>query len=361
MKFRDVPPMLIGSIRPKAPGVALIAALGGAALALARLRMFQASGLSALTVAILAGMLVGNGLLGAGESRFTAGITFGKQALLRFGIVLYGVRLTFQDIAHVGVAGLLIDLVMLSCTFLLAWWAGTRLFHLDRTTAILIGAGSAVCGAAAVMATDPVVHGRTEQVAVAISTVVVFGTSAIFLYPCLYHLSLGHPLVAMTPHAYGIFAGSTIHEVAQVVAAGRSVGADAADTAVITKMVRVMLLAPFLLLLSAYIAHSDSGVRTSGANAAPARSKLSIPWFALWFVAVAALHSLVPVPTAWVSAAVSSDTAILAMAMAALGLTTHVSAIGRAGMKPIALGGLLFVWLIVGGAALNAVLERALS
>jgi uncharacterized integral membrane protein (TIGR00698 family) len=279
--------------------------------------------------------------------------------LLRFGIVLYGLRLTFQDIAHVGIAGLAIDSIMLSCTFLLAWWAGTRWFHLDRTTAMLIGAGSAICGAAAVMATDPVVRGRADQVAVAVSTVVVFGTSAIFLYPYLYHLNLAHPVVAMNAKAYGVFAGSTIHEVAQVLAAGRAVSDSAANTAVITKMVRVMLLAPFLLLLSAYLERSG---RSEAARAGEsARLKLTIPWFALWFVAVAALHSAVHLPAHWVSAAVNADTVILAMAMAALGLTTHVSAIGRAGFRPIALGAMLFTWLIVGGTVVNTAIDRLLS
>ena len=239
---------------------------------LARIPFIERNGLSALTLAIVLGMLVGNWVLGAGESRFTAGIVFGKQTLLRFGIVLYGLRLTFQDIAHVGVTGLLIDTIMLSCTFLLAWWAGTRWFQLDRTTAMLIGAGSAICGAAAVMATDPVVRGRADQVAIAVSTVVVFGTSAIFVYPFLYHLNLVHHIVAMTPGTFGIFAGSTIHEVAQVVAAGRAVGESAANTAVITKMVRVMMLAPFLLLLSAYLARSkpseSAGCRCAGAHQA---------------------------------------------------------------------------------------------
>jgi len=224
---------------------------------------------------------------------------------------------------------------------------------------MLIGAGSAICGAAAVMATDPVVRGRADQVAIAVSTVVVFGTAAIFLYPYLYHLNLEHHIVAMTPGTYGIFAGSTIHEVAQVVAAGRAVGDSAADTAVITKMVRVMMLAPFLLLLSAYLARSEPS--EPGVAGAPARAKLTIPWFALWFVAVTALHSAVRLPAAWVSTAVNADTVILAMAMAALGLTTHRSAIGKAGLKPIALGALLFTWLIVGGAVVNTVLEKALS
>jgi uncharacterized integral membrane protein (TIGR00698 family) len=367
--------MTIESIKSKSAGLALAGALALASILLAQIPWIDRSGLSALTLAIILGMLVGNLFLGAGESRYTAGITFGKQALLRFGIVLYGLRLTFQDIAHVGVAGLVIDTIMLSCTFLLAWWAGTRWFHLDRTTAMLIGAGSAICGAAAVMATDPVVRARADQVAVAVSTVVVFGTSAIFLYPYLYHLNLAHHLVTMNAGSYGVFAGSTIHEVAQVVAAGRAVSDSAANTAVITKMVRVMMLAPFLLMLSAYLERSrqskaaGAAVATVAAGAAGAtvatgaarRPTLTIPWFALWFVAVAALHSAVHLPAAGVRAAVNVDTVILAMAMAALGLTTHVSAIGKAGFKPIALGALLFTWLIIGGTLVNIVIDRVLA
>jgi uncharacterized integral membrane protein (TIGR00698 family) len=350
--------MSIESVKSRGAGVALIAALALVSLALTQLPLIQKSGLGALTLAIVLGMLVGNLVLPAGESRFTAGITFGKQALLRFAIVLYGLRLTFQDIAQVGVAGLAIDGTMLSCTFLLAWWAGTRWFGLDRTTAMLIGAGSAICGAAAVMATDPVVRGRADQVTVAVATVVLFGTSATFLYPYLYHLNLEHPVVAMNARTYGIFAGSTIHEVAQVVAAGRAVGDGAADTAVITKMVRVMMLAPFLLILSACLSRSDMKARPVADM--PVRSKVAIPWFALGFVAVAALHSAVDLPADFVGVAVRVDTAVLAMAMAALGLTTHRSAIGDAGLRPIALGAVLFTWLIVGGAVVNTAIGRML-
>jgi uncharacterized integral membrane protein (TIGR00698 family) len=353
--------VLMESIKTKTAGVALTGTLAYASILVARIPMIQRSGLSALTLAILLGMLAGNLVLGSAESRFTAGITFAKQTLLRLGIVLYGLRLTFQDIAHVGAAGLAIDTVMLSCTFLLAWWAGTRWFHLDRTTAMLIGAGSAICGAAAVMATDPVVRGRADQVAVAVSTVVIFGTSAIFLYPYLYHLNSAHHFVTMSAGAYGIYAGSTIHEVAQVVAAGRAVSDGAADTAVITKMVRVMMLAPFLMLLSAYLGRStteDHGV--ADASGVAGRPKLTIPWFALGFLAVAALHSVLHLPERWTGAAVDIDTVILAMAMAALGLTPHGSAIGKAGIRPVALGALLFTWLIVGGAVVNTVIGRLL-
>jgi len=132
-----------------------------------------------------------------------------------------------------------------------------------------------------------------------------------------------------------------------VVAAGRAIGEQAAATAVITKMVRVMLLAPFLLALSMYLARDASDADV------PTGRRITIPWFALGFVAVTALNSLIALPS-WITAAATTlDTFVLAMAMAALGLTTHVSAIRTAGIRPLALAGILFVWLIVGGIAIN--------
>ncbi len=197
------------------------------------------------------------------------------------------------------------------------------------------------------MAAEPVVRGRAEQVTVAVSTVVVFGTLAMFLYPALYHLTLAHGVSTMSEQAYGVFTGSTVHEVAQVVAAGRAVSEGAADTAVIAKMVRVMMLAPFLVALSLLLA------RGGRAQAGAARAKIVVPWFAFGFVAVAGLNSLHLLPAAWVALAIEIDTVLLAMAMAALGLTTHVSALRQAGMKPLLLALLLFGWLLAGGLGIN--------
>jgi uncharacterized integral membrane protein (TIGR00698 family) len=340
------------------PGLALAGAVAAASIELGKLGWLQANGISALTLAIVLGMVVGNTVYPRIAPASAAGVTFSKQNLLRLGIILYGLRLTFQDIGHVGLAGVVIDASVLCSTFALSWFLGTRVFGLDRKTAMLIGAGSSICGAAAVMAAEPVVRGRAEQVTVAVSTVVVFGTLAIFLYPVLYHLNAQYHLVATSPGAYGIFAGSTIHEVAQVVAAGHAISDEAANTAVIAKMVRVMMLAPFLIALSAYLSRSsDHGVaQTDGAapGASEKPGRIVIPWFALGFVAVAGLNSLALLPKPMVSGAIELDTVLLAMAMAALGLTTHVSAIRKAGIKPLALAALLFVWLICGGIAINA-------
>lgn len=123
------------------------------------------------------------------------------------------------------------------------------MFGLDRHTSRLIGAGSSICGAAAVLATEPVVKAEASKVTVAVATVVIFGTIAIFLYPAMY------PLLAhwFSPETYGIYIGSTMHEVAQVVAAGHAINPDAENAAVIAKMLRVMMLAPFLILLAARV------------------------------------------------------------------------------------------------------------
>jgi uncharacterized integral membrane protein (TIGR00698 family) len=350
------------------PGLALSAALAALAMMMGGWGWLQTHGISALTLAIVLGLLVGNSIYPRIATASCEGVKFAKQILLRAGIILYGLRLTLTDIGHVGIVGVLIDALVILSTFSLACLIGTRLFGLDRRTAMLIGAGSAICGAAAVMATEPVVRGRADQVTVAISTVVLFGTVAIFLYPLLYTLNVHWLLLPSGGNAFGIYAGSTIHEVAQVVAAGRSVGADTADTAVITKLVRVMMLAPFLIGLSAWLARDAAKVQAEpfdecapashGGTAGTARRRLPIPWFAFGFILVVMFNSLAWLPHRWLTIAINVDTLLLAMAMAALGLTTHLSAIRQAGLKPMLLGSILFVWLIIGGGTINRLVEN---
>jgi len=332
------------------PGLLLSGIIAWGAIALGKLAWMQSHGMSALTLAIMLGIVLGNSVYGRLAPTCGAGVAFSKQTLLRLGIILYGFRLTFQDIGQVGLAGIAIDALVLASTFGLAMFLGTRVFKLERNSAILIGAGSSICGAAAVMATEPVVRGRSEDVTVAVSTVVVFGTIAIFLYPLLYQLNQGWQLLGATPTAFGVYIGSTVHEVAQVVAAGKSIGQEAANAAVIAKMVRVMMLAPFLVILSAVLARGKGKAHGNGKAA-----KLAIPWFAFIFIGAVAFNSLGLLTAGTVAAITEFDTALLAMAMAALGLTTHMSAIRRAGIKPLLLAGLLFCWLIAGGAAINHV------
>ncbi|NVD98056.1 YeiH family protein [Massilia sp. BJB1822] len=336
-------------LRAVLPGLLLSAALGGLAMGLGQLDWLAQHGFSALTLAICLGIVLGNTAGRHVQGAAQPGIVFSKGMLLRAGIVLYGFRLTLQDIAQIGWSGVLSDALVLCSTFALALLLGRRLFGLERNTAMLIGAGSSICGAAAVLATQPVLKAKAEQVTVAVSTVVLFGTVTIFLYPWLYQQQL-HWLPSSAA-GFGVYAGSTIHEVAQVVAAARAISPETADLAVIAKMVRVMMLAPFLLLLSFWLGHPGAQGGQQGAEA-PA---ITVPWFAFVFVAATALNSAGILPAALVQALLAADTLLLAAAMAALGLSTQLSAVRQAGWRPLLLAALLFIWLIGGGAMLNRV------
>lgn len=350
------------------PGLVVSAALAVAGNLLGRIGWLQDHGFSALTLAIVLGLLVGNTVYPRFAAASGAGVNFAKQNLLRLGVVLYGLRLTVQDISHVVLAGVATDALVLGSTFALACFIGIQWLGMDRKIAMLIGAGSSICGAAAVMAAEPVVKARAEQVTVAVATVVVFGTVAIFLYPLLLELNRQWQLVPGGAEGFGIYVGSTIHEVAQVVAAARSVGPHAADTAVIAKMVRVMMLAPFLITLSAWLARDDARRKARLAyapastehaqfNQTPEKTRLAVPWFAFAFVGMVLFNSLSLLPQGVVAMATELDTILLAMAMAmaALGLATHISSIRKAGIKPLLLALILFVWLVVGGALIGAV------
>jgi uncharacterized integral membrane protein (TIGR00698 family) len=348
------------------PGLAISGALATLGILMGKIGWLQDHGFSALTLAIVLGMLVGNTVYPRFAATSGAGVNFSKQNLLRLGVVLYGLRLTVQDIGHVGFAGVATDAVVLGSTFALACFVGIKWLGMDRKTAMLIGAGSSICGAAAVMAAEPVVKARAEQVTVAVATVVVFGTVAIFLYPMLFELNQKWQLIPGGAEGFGIYVGSTIHEVAQVVAAARAVGPHAADTAVIAKMVRVMMLAPFLIMLSAWLARDDARSHTKMATALDtntptqqhntdthSKGKLTVPWFAFAFVGVVLFNSLQLMPAGLVAVTTEIDTILLAMAMAALGLATHISSICKAGFKPLLLALILFAWLVVGGAFIN--------
>jgi len=322
-------------------GLALAGLIAAAGIAIAKTPAVSHLGISALTLAIVLGIALGNTVFPRIAPFSAAGVDFAKARLLRLGIILYGFHITFQDIAQIGWAGVLIDVLVIGATFTLAVQLGTRVFGLDRQTAMLIGAGSSICGAAAVLATEPVVRGQAHKVSVAVATVVIFGTVGMFVYPLLY------PYLGLSETAYGLYAGSTIHEVAQVVVAGRAVGEHAASYAVIEKMLRVMMLAPFLVILSSRI--GDEGEVVAG------KRKITIPWFAVLFIVVAGFNSLHLLPSALVDTILTVDTVLLAMAMAALGLRTHIGAIHHAGTKPILLASILFVFLMTGGYVINRV------
>ncbi len=331
-------------------GILFVAIFAAAATYIAGLGPVKALGLSPLVIGIVMGIFYANTLHNHTPEEWHPGITFSGKKILRFAIVIYGFRITFQQIMEVGPDGFLVSLIMLSTTLIFGSWLGYKIFGMEKDTSILTASGAAVCGAAAVLATEPVLKAEEYKTAVAVSMVVLFGTISMFLYPVLYTTIIEHAtgFLHMTPREFGIYTGGTIHEVAQVVAVPASVpGApvEMANSAVIVKMTRVIMIAPMLIILGLYLAweaKKAGGERNE-------KTKLVIPWFAVYFIMVAGFNSFHLIPQNIVDIINEIDTFLLTMAMTALGMGTIFSKFKGLGLAPVYTATGMFAWLVIGG------------
>ena len=321
-------------------GILLIALFALAAFYLGEMPWAKHLSVSPMIIGILLGMLYANSLRNQLPDTWVPGIAFCTKRILRIGIILYGFRLTLQDVTAVGTPAIVAD-ALIVCTTILGGIGIGRLLKLDRSIALLTSVGAGICGAAAVLGTESALNTKPYKTAVAVSTVVIFGTLSMFLYPLLYR----NGIFALTPGEMGIMTGSTVHEVAHVVGAGNAMGKEVSDAAIIVKMIRVMMLVPVLLIVSSSVAHSSRGDEETQAR----RKHISIPWFAVLFLAVIGLNSLDLLSAAVTADINTADTFLLTMAMTALGTETSIDKFKKAGPKPFLLAGLLFCWLIGGG------------
>lgn len=320
-------------------GILLIALFACAAFYIGEAQILKDISFSPMIIGIILGMLYANSLRNHLPETWVPGIQFCSKKVLRLGIILYGFRLTFQDIVNVGVAGIVVDVIIVVVTILGGIWIG-RLLKMDRDTALLTSVGSGICGAAAVLGAESTIRTQAYKTAVAVATVVIFGTISMFLYPIAYRSGW----VDLTPQEMGIYSGATLHEVAHAVGAGNAMGTEISNVSIIVKMIRVMMLVPILLILGVWAARRNA---KDGATAE--KGKVNIPWFAVGFLAVIGFNSLNLLPPIFVDAINYVDTFLLTMAMAALGAETSIDKFKKAGAKPFVLAFCLDVWLIVGG------------
>ncbi len=325
-------------------GILFMALFACAACFIGEWPLLKAISFSPLIIGIILGMAYANSLRNHLPETWGPGIRFCSKTILRLGIILYGFRLTFQDVAAVGVPGITVDAIVVVVTILGGVWVG-RMLHMDRDIALLTSIGSGICGAAAVLGAEATMNTKPYKTAVAVATVVIFGTLSMFLYPIGYSTGI----IDLTPEQMGIFSGSTLHEVAHAAGAGNAMGAQVANTAIIVKMIRVMMLVPVLLVLGWWVAASARRAIAGGQASAASAGKIQIPWFAFWFLAVIGFNSLGWIPaevTGWIN---DFDTFLLTMAMAALGAETSFDKFKKAGPKPFLLAAILYVWLLLGG------------
>lgn len=321
-------------------GVLLITLFSLAAFYIGDMEFVKRLSFSPMIVGIILGMLYANSLRNNLPDTWVPGILFCSKRILRIGIILYGFRLTFQDVTAVGLPAILIDAIIVTVTVCGGVLIG-KLLKMDRSIALLTSVGSGICGAAAVLGAESAINTKPYKTAVAVSTVVIFGTLSMFLYPVLYR----NGVFDLSPELMGLFTGSTVHEVAHVVGAGNAMGQGVSNTAIIVKMIRVMMLVPALLIISWTVARN----LTKRDAAEQAKGKITIPWFAILFLVVIGFNSFNLLPVALVEWINQFDTFLLTMAMTALGAETSFDKFKKAGAKPFLLAAILFVWLIGGG------------
>ncbi|MFF0518564.1 YeiH family protein [Actinomadura nitritigenes] len=316
--------------RRTGPGVAVAAA--GAAAAMVINGWVPA--LSALTVAVLLGVLVGGALPEAAAS----GLQWATRRFLRIGVVLLGLQLSVGEVLRLGPGMLAVVLVTV-----LAGFAGTlalgRLVGVPKGLALMVATGFSICGASAIVAMDSVARSRKEDVATGVTLVTIYGSAAIAVVPFL-----GTHVFGLSPESLGMWAGLSVHEVAQVVAAASPAGAAAVGTAVIVKLTRVVLLAPMVAGMG--VVERRGGVRAEG------KRPPIVPLFVVGFLVMLALRSTGMVPGPVLAGAKDVSTVLLAAAMFGLGSAVRVRELVRTGRRGLVLGALST--LLVGTVALTA-------
>jgi uncharacterized integral membrane protein (TIGR00698 family) len=257
--------------------------------------------------------------------KLRVGIEFSSKKLLRYAIVLYGLKLNIAVIFSQGMPLLLRDIATIVfsivITLLIAKW-----LKADFSISLLLGVGTGVCGAAAIAAVSPIVKTKDEDTAIGVGIIALIGTVFAILYTVL------RPYIPMSDIDYGIWSGVSLHEIAHVALAAAPGGEDVLAIALLAKLGRVFLLVPLCFILI-YWMNKRNPHKTG-------KTKIDFPWFLIGFIAMSLFGSFIIGKYIHVSAGVMGQignlsTYILTMAMVGLGLNVSFQALKTKAMRPL--------------------------
>lgn len=280
-----------------------------------------------LVIAILIG-IVWRAIIGVPDV-IHKGTDFSSKKLLRLGIILLGMRLNLKDIVAAGPRVFLMAVIVILFTISVVYGLAS-LFKVDKRLSILTACGTAICGAAAVVAIAPQIKAKDEETAIGAAIVAILGTIFTLLYTFLY------PFLGLSKLGYGVFSGATLHEIAHVIAAADAGGKTAVDMAVIVKLTRVALLVPVAIIIGIWNNHAERKVQ--GMQVKASWKSIPVPWFILGFLLVSGVNSLGIVSASIADGVVMIAYMLIAMAMAGLGLNVDLAAFRRLGMKSFVAG-----------------------
>ena len=297
-------------------GVVFTFIIAGLGMQLAKLPVFSRFGpmISAILLAVLYRQVAGY------PEKIRRGVQFSGKVLLRVAIVLFGFRLNLAVIMREGLGLLARDLGTvagaLGVTLLAAKW-----LKADETLSILLGVGTGVCGAAAVATVSPIVGASEEDTAMGVGIVALTGTLFTIIYTFL------RPFLPLTAPQYGVWVGTSLHEIAHVAAAASPAGQDALAVALLAKLGRVLFLIPLCFIIMYWVR------RRSGQAG---KAKVELPWFLAGFILTSVIGSYASLPAAWMARLTSMSSFLLTSAMASLGLNISPGAVRSKALRPLA-------------------------
>lgn len=329
----------------KLPGLSLAVAIAIVASVIGRLLPIVGGPVTGIVIGVAVAAVVKPG------ERWRPGIRTASRTVLQASVVVLGSQLSLMQIVHVGLSSLPVMLGTLTVALVSAYWIG-RWLGVTGNLRTLVGVGTAICGASAIAAVTPVIGAAGVEVAYAVTTIFLFNVSAVLVFP-----TLGH-LLGMSQHAFGLFAGTAVNDMSSVVAAATTYGHQAATYAVVVKLTRTLLIIPISLGLAALVARRER-VQTAAAGtvahvaepsvAAEVRSRVHVlrlvPRFLIGFLVVAAANTVGLVPTVLHPALSQVSVFLITVALSAIGLSTDLPGLRRAGHRPLVLGAAL--WIVV--------------
>ncbi|MDP9024075.1 MAG: putative sulfate exporter family transporter [Candidatus Eremiobacteraeota bacterium] len=291
---------------------------------------------------IVIGVLIA--VIAGPKDELKPGITFASKTLLQWSIVLLGANLSVAQIVHGGASSLPVMLGTLTITLALAFAIGKAL-GLERDLRRLLGVGTAICGGSAIAAVASVIEADQADIAYALGTVFLFNVVAVLLFP-----ALGHAM-HMSQSAFGLWSGTAINDTSSVVAASMSYGAVAGSDGIIVKLTRTLLIVPIVVY------YAWRRVRSAQTQGRAVAWRAVMPWFVLWFVLAAVLNSLGAIPAELKTRLPVVALFCIVVALAGVGLGTDAGRIRSAGLRPLALGAILWVAISISSLAIASLLH----
>jgi uncharacterized integral membrane protein (TIGR00698 family) len=319
------------------PGLAIAASIAAVAFVVEYLIKNNTAGVvSPLVIAVVLGALTSN--LGWLPENCRIGLGFAARNLLRLGIVLLGLQLSFSQVRELGAPGLALVIVVVAATFTGTQWLGKKM-GLSPGLSLLVATGFSICGASAIAAMRPVSDADDDDMAYAIALVTICGTLAIFLLPAI------GELIGFSGAQFGSWVGASVHDVAQTVATAASGNDDAQDAAIVVKLTRVMLLAPLVAAVS--FTRRQKLNRTIATDSKTQKAKLPpiVPLFVVGFIAAISINSSFNLPSEFLSNVKWLEKSLLACALVGLGAGVDARKLRRVGTRPLALG--LISWILI--------------